>query len=371
MKSPECIINVLNLQSDELDFNETKRYKRTQNILKRILQALVVRVLLAFAGCTPSEPKQLYVSDPRYLIITADDLCATKRVTYDIIKAYKNGIVTTASALMNFPHSIKMLKEIHRNYPDLPIGLHLNVTEGRPASDLEMVPTLVDENGYFHNADGILKHLLDISLDEIRIEFNAQVERFFTTGVPLDHIDYHNHMMALYTPFYKIVRKIAKKYNVAVRNPVPISAYKKIKIEKGGGASKAIWGMIWFAIKHPFIAWKLRKSYTPRAFEDQYKKLKQEDVACPDWFIDSFYENISVGNLLSILEELLPGVSELMTHPGKFYKGQIVSKELDSNHLLEGESELEILTNKVVKTKIEELNIKLVTYSFLRKHLKK
>jgi hypothetical protein len=44
--------------------------------------------------------------------------------------------------------------------------------------------------------------------------------------------------------------------------------------------------------------------------------VKQEGIPVTDWLIDSFYGNADIETLISILEQIPPGISELMSHPG-------------------------------------------------------
>lgn len=73
-----------------------------------------------------------------------------------------------------------------------------------------------------------------------------------------------------------------------------------------------------------------------------------EGIKSTNWFIDSFYNNASVENFISILEQLPEGLSEIVCHPG-----------LDK--------ELEVLTNEKVKRTIDNLNIELVSWDFINK----
>ena len=166
-----------------------------------------------------------------YLIVTADDLCLSHGVTQGIVDAHRNGIVTTTSALMNYPNAVETVKRVHAENPNLAIGLHLNITSGKPVLPPHRVPTLIDKNGNFYRADKIVKQLSKISLDEVKAETLAQLELFLSTDVPLDHINSENHIFALYTPLHKVVREIALAQDVPVRNPVPASVHKIIKVK--------------------------------------------------------------------------------------------------------------------------------------------
>jgi len=305
------------------------------------------------------------ISEPRYLIITADDLCMTEGITKGIIEAYRNGIVTTTSALINYPGARETLIRVHIENPELLIGIHLNITTGRPVLPPEEIPSLVDRDGYFHHSHKIIKHLGNIQIDELRAEVNAQVELFLSTGVPLDHINSENHMLALYTPFHKVVRELAIEHGIPVRNPVPESVHGNIKVKKGGGSSKALAAMIGYAIRHPFKSFRMMKHVSPNAFREEEKRVIQEGIPVTDWLIDSFYGNADIETFISILEQIPPGISELMSHPG-YACSEESPPGMDSSYINERELELAVLTSTEVKEKLNELNIKLVDFTYLK-----
>mgnify|MGYP005627670365 CR=1 FL=1 len=298
------------------------------------------------AGCgTPPEPKQ--VAGDKYLIVNGDDLCLDAETDQAIITAFNYGILTSTSAFINLPHSVKTLQQIHRENPELPIGLHLNLTFGAPVSSAEMLPNLVNKNGEFYDIGKILRRLSDIPLEEVRKELFAQTELFVSTGVPLDHIDCHHHLAALFTPYFQIVRELALTYDVPVRNPVPVSIYKTISPEtKGGGNSASMGKLLLFGITHPFKSIPMMSKVSPEAFMEQERLMYTEGIKSPDWFIDSFYGNATPENFISILQQLPNGVSEIMCHPGM-------------------EGEVTVLTHPKVKEAIEIQNLQLISYRYL------
>ncbi|MGF1587387.1 MAG: carbohydrate deacetylase [Bacteroidales bacterium] len=324
-------------------------------------------LFIVTSGCSSmNKPTITNISEPRYLIVTADDLCMTESITEGIVEAFRNGIVTTTSALINYPGARETLVSVHKENPGLPIGIHLNITTGRPVLPPEEIPSLVDRDGYFHHSHKIIRHLANISIDELRAEVNAQVDLFLSTGIPLDHINSENHMLALYTPFHKVVRELAIEYDTPVRNPVPESIHGNIRVKKGGGSSKALTTLIGYAILHPFKSFKMMKLAGPNAFRVEEQLVKQDGIPVTDWLIDSFYGNAEIETLISILEQIPPGISELTSHPG-YASLDDTPPGMDNSYMRERELELEVLTSTKVKDKLKELNIKLVEFSYLKR----
>ena len=310
------------------------------------LFGLVFFMFFIFNSCS-SVPQKEVSADYRSLIINADDLCQDRRTNEAILKCYNEGIVTSTTAFVNFPDSIELLKEVHEQYPDFPIGIHLNMTFGKPVLPPEEVSTMVNKNGEFWNEDQILTHIADIDYEEVKKEMRAQIELFLSSGVPLDHIDYHHHMLALYTPYHQIVREIAAEKNVPIRNPVPVSSYRKIKVSSGGGESASVSKLIVYGIFHPFKAIPMMKKVGVEAFIEQERITNECRIKTPDWFVDVFYENSDTETFLSILDQLPNGISEIMCHPGS------------------SENELQILTNPEIKSIIAEKGISLINFSEL------
>ena len=308
---------------------------------------IFIMSFFGFMGCSTIPLKEVY-SENQYLIINADDFGCDIKTNNAILKCYTEGIVTSTTAYVNFPESIKMIKEVHELYPDFPVGIHLNITFGKPVLPPEEIPTLVNKkNGEFWNEDEILSHIADISYEEVKKEIHAQIELFLESGFSPDHIDYHNHILALYTPFHQIARDEALRLNIPVRNPVPVSSYKTIKVPSGGADSAAIKKLIIYGIFHPFKSIPMMKKVGVQAFIEQERITQESKIQTPDWFIDVFYENATTDVFLSIIDQLPNGVSEIMCHPGA------------------SENEVEILTNPIVKAYLSEKNIHLKSFSCL------
>ncbi len=313
--------------------------------INRLAGSFIQPVLVQLYGPLP-KPKNV-VGKEKYLIINGDDLGRDKETNEAIVSAFKRGILTSASAFINFEESAEQLKMVHRENPELPIGLHLNLTSGYSVAPSQEVIHIIGNNGKFHDIDQIIVHLPVMPIEEVKKELFAQAELFISTGVPMDHINYHHHLAALYTPFFKIVRELAQKYNVPLRNPVPASIYNMIVLNgNGGGSSEGMKKMVRFGITHPFKCFPIIKKISPRAIVEQENRMLSEGIISTNWFIDNFYKNASVANFISILEQLPAGTSEIMCHPG-----------------LNGE--LEVLTNPSVKKAIHTLGIHLVSWSML------
>ena len=131
-----------------------------------------------------SYPKENYARR-KLLIVTADDLGLTRRVNEAIEKAHREGIVTTASLMVNGA-AFDSAAGILRQNPNLDVGLHLNLTEGRPALAHGEIPSLADAQGFlyrhpFELLSGVVRRCVRIL--DLEKEIRAQIEKAFSANV--------------------------------------------------------------------------------------------------------------------------------------------------------------------------------------------
>ena len=297
----------------------------------------------------------------RILIVNADDLGLSDGVTEGIVRAWRDGVVTSTSAMINIEGAPERVAAVHRDHPELPIGLHLNITAGRPVLPPEQVPTLVDGEGRFFSVDVIPTRLLRMSLNELRAELRAQAERLAATGVRISHLDYHHHMVVLYTPFFRVVCELAQALQVPVRQPVPASITGAVRFPSAGKAA-ALRQMMTFGLRHPVMAARLAPRMTPGAVRRQPAVLRAFGVKAPDWFIDGFYGNATVENFIRMLEQLPPGVSEVAVHPAVADEGL---RRQAPDYAEQRERELAVLLDPRVREACAQHGVRLGSYAVL------
>src|SRR5690625_1142560 len=93
------------------------------------------------------------------LIINADDFGLTPGVTQGIIEAHNNGVVTSTTALSVSDYFLPAMSAARIQAPTLSVGIHLTLTlnKGKPILPKEIVPSLVDEDGFFWNQNVFLE----------------------------------------------------------------------------------------------------------------------------------------------------------------------------------------------------------------------
>lgn len=150
---------------------------------------------------------------PRQLVVNADDLGMTSGINRAISEAHRGGIVTSASLLANGAAFDDALAQL-RQCPNLSVGLHVNLTQGRPLG-AGAKSSLVDRHGCFY-ARGMLAMRLSVgavSMEDVEAEIDAQAQRAVRAGIRLTHFDSHEHVH-LHPLVAPALVKVARRMNV-------------------------------------------------------------------------------------------------------------------------------------------------------------
>ncbi|MGH9149122.1 MAG: ChbG/HpnK family deacetylase, partial [Acidimicrobiales bacterium] len=159
---------------------------------------------------------------PRRLVVNADDYGLTEAVSRGILRAHRDGVVTSTSVLAvapGFARSGPWLADA----PDLGVGVHLAaVGEDPPLLSAAEIPSLLDRRGRFPVSwRAFLWRVAAgaVDPDDVAREFAAQIERVQALGVPLTHLDTHQHLH-LWPSVGAVVVDLAGRHGIgAVRVP--------------------------------------------------------------------------------------------------------------------------------------------------------
>ena len=154
----------------------------------------------------------------RLLIVNADDFGLTDGVCRAIVRAHREGIVTSTSALAvgpSFTRCASMLDDV----PDLGVGVHLAaVGEDPPLLSAREIPTLVDSRGclplsWRQFLPRIALHRIDLA--DVEREFTAQGEavRAAVGASRVTHLDTHQHLH-LWPRIDALVCRLAQQWHV-------------------------------------------------------------------------------------------------------------------------------------------------------------
>lgn len=286
------------------------------------------------------------------LIVNADDLGWTEGVNRGIAEAYGNGIVTSASLLANgaaFTGAVELASRETR----LGVGVHLNLSDGRPALDPWQVPSLVNGEGKFAGGPGslLLRRLRGrLRLEEAEREWDAQIRKVRDAGIRPTHLDGHKHVHML-PGLFEVALRLAQRHGIrAIRiaheEPLLAAALSNGSFSEFGAA-----------MKQAFQGHGLRLiSMSART------EAARAGVAIADYFCGITRTGLlSESGVAALLRNLPEGITELMTHPG--YADEALRKtstRLQSSRA----SELAILTSPAIRNVVASLGIRLVNYGF-------
>jgi predicted glycoside hydrolase/deacetylase ChbG (UPF0249 family) len=142
--------------------------------------------------------------EQRALIVTADDVGLHRGMTEGAIRAHREGIVTTCSVVANgvtFDDAIARLRDV----PALAVGVHLTLVEERPLTRMRFPKKYVSFVPlYLARA---------MSIGAIERELRAQIERVVSTGLPVTHVNGHQHLHLLPRVF-RVVTQLAAEYRI-------------------------------------------------------------------------------------------------------------------------------------------------------------
>lgn len=249
------------------------------------------------------------------LIINGDDFGLTKGVTKGIIKGIKEGIITDTSALANSDYFIDAAN-LAKEEGILSMGVHLTITFLRPV--LKELKNIVDKDGFFYRKPLLIPAPYDYI--EIEDELRAQIEKFLSTGLKLNHLDTHHIFSIMDEKIFEIVVKLAKEYNVPIRRDFSLSNNEE---KLSDIARKNIINTT------DILLFQSGKAVTKEYIIENVDKCKEEDIDV-----------------------------EILAHPG------YVDEELKkiSSLTYNREKELEVYLDSKIKQYIKKSNVELISY---------
>src|SRR5262249_27650940 len=121
----------------------------------------------------------------RRLVVNADDFGRSQSINEAVIRAHREGILTSTSLMVNEPWCAAAVAMAREN-PKLGVGLHLTLLCGHSALPPEKIPGLVNARGEFGNDPVRLgfryfaqRHLRE----QLRAEIHTQFKTFRATGL--------------------------------------------------------------------------------------------------------------------------------------------------------------------------------------------
>src|SRR5674476_758155 len=268
------------------------------------------------------------------LIVNADDFGLSHSVNEAVIRAHRDGILTSASLMVNEPGFDETVK-LAKDNPKLGVGLHLTLLMGHSALPPEKIPNLVNAHGEFSNSPvGVgMSYFFKRNLRaQLHAEIHAQFEKFHATGLTLDHVNGHLHLH-LHSVVFKILMEDADKLRI-----------RHLRLTRDCLArSRRMAGGRWFyRTSHAAIYdWLSSRAREPL----RQRGIKHAQITfglLQDSRVDEEY-------ILKLLPELPPGDSELYSHPS----------------LDKFKHEFDALVSPRVRELVNKLGIELIRYQDL------
>lgn len=268
------------------------------------------------------------------LIINADDFGISNGVNDAILELSNQKIVTSVSVMTNMPY----YHDVRKLHPATGIGIHLNLTVGKPVSTELQKSALTKPNGGFYPLNDLLKKVYSgtISKKIIQTEFEAQIQSLRDIDILPDHLNTHQSLLK-YPIFFKIIYKIARKFSIpAIRT---------------------------YGIKRKFTQWLRPTSFIKIMYLNyQISFLKCHNIISSDKCDSLLSKNLTyemgIARCLKVLSDLDNKTTELIVHPGFIDNG---NEDL-GNYVHQREIEYLILKDKSIQSKIKEMNIKLISF---------
>ena len=121
-----------------------------------------------------------YPDDARLLLINADDFGMYRAINEAVVRAFKEGIVRSASLMVPCPGASQAVQLLKDN-PDIRFGVHLSVVHDiagyrwNPLTHEAKVPSLLDADGSFYRIESMTEMLERANLDELEVEFRREI----------------------------------------------------------------------------------------------------------------------------------------------------------------------------------------------------
>jgi predicted glycoside hydrolase/deacetylase ChbG (UPF0249 family) len=274
------------------------------------------------------------------LVVNADDFGQSPGISRGIVRAHREGVVTSTSVLGNCDDLVGVCALL-AEAPELGVGVHLNLVGGRPIAAAASLPTLTNADGGFPDRpEDFFKSWVkgDVEVSEIEREFDAQISRLRDGGLRLDHLDTHRHL-GFVPAVGRAMEAVARKHGIpGIRSAVERPTLAWLTEPARGLEAGLLTGLAWLtrrqmgALRHGPQSWGF----------------------------------VEVGRLdevriLEILGRMGPGAHELICHPGE--EDDVESSPGEAPHLRA--HELVALTSHKVRRAFERRGVTLCRWKDL------
>jgi chitin disaccharide deacetylase len=280
------------------------------------------------------------------LIINGDDFGFSEAVNDGIIRAFREGVLTSCSLMVSgaaFEHAVHLASENE----GLAVGLHVVTVQGKSVLPRRKIPSIVDGDQSFSNdpvAAGIKYYVSMKARREIEMELAAQFEKFASTGLELSHIDSHLHMHV---------------------HPVVFDCLLRLGVEYGARRMRVPEDDLRMSLLFERGQW-LKQTAERTVFRVLCRSMRKKLSAKGFVFADRVHGHFMSGRmseeyLIYVLDHLGVGANEVYFHPAAYGEG--VSLDPHERQRLR---EFNILVSEKIQERLHRPLISLTTYKGLQ-----
>jgi chitin disaccharide deacetylase len=240
-------------------------------------------------------------SQAKTLVVNADDFGLSESIDRGILSAHQNGIVRSASLMPNgqaFEDAVRIAIET----PSLGVGVHLSLVDQICVAPPGELRSMVGEDGSLPASYIVFARQFmakRFGTREVRIEIGSQIEKVLSAGIHPTHIDSHQHLHMLPGIFNIVVESAIGAGIPAIRIP----------LERGGPAETTC--------ARPTLVRSLQTWMLARICRARLDQVRKAGLHTADWFWGlGVSGRMNEANLMTVLQDLRPGVNEIMCHPG-------------------------------------------------------
>ena len=286
----------------------------------------------------------------RRLIVNADGFGFTYGNNRGILECCAARVVRSVSVNANFP-AVEDTPELLEQFPDVSVGVHMNLSVGSCVSDPLSIPDLVDEQGTFLGPE-LARRLIrkQVPFDQMVRELSAQVERLQSYGARPSHWDGHQNQH-LYPGYFDAALEVGLKYGIQRMR----THYHHLFAMGGGRWCRAAWHLL----THP----KRAATYTvARAKMRRARRagMRMADRLISPGLIDST-RKFDKRFWLELFRTLPEGTSEVYCHPG--YPDDTLRSQ--AKYVEKRAAELEILREPALAEAACQCGVELISFNEL------
>ena len=267
----------------------------------------------------------------RRLIVNADDFGRSRSINQAVLRAHREGILTTASLMVNGGAADEAV-ELARQNPRLGVGLHVSLICGTATLKPAEISGLIDDDGNFSNnsvAVGVRYFFRQDLRPQLEREIKAQFDKFRATGLKLDHVNGHLHFH-LHPVVFRILMDHASEWGIKRFRLTRDFFWLNLRLASGQFCYRASHALL-FRLLAP-KARRVLRQFNIKHTSAVFGLLQNARV-------DENY-------VARLIPQLPPGDSELYSHPS----------------LDEFKNEFDALISRRVRSLVQEHNVTLIRY---------